>query len=172
MAIVLTTVANLQTTPALCNINGILRLERKLREAINFGLNTDDLWQVLLTIAVRRQTAPVVPLQIHTHGKLLDMFLGIIHRSVYISKHDVSETGFCLRLQVKHTQLVSIDRASSYCLIFCSRILNHYSYLSHDRLTSVSTIQKLISTQERHVVPVIPLNLKKQSQAYTVYAQT
>jgi hypothetical protein len=29
------------------------------------------------------------------------MFLDIIHRPVYISKHNVSETGFCLRLQVK-----------------------------------------------------------------------
>jgi hypothetical protein len=41
------------------------------------------------------------------------MFLDIIHRRVcikkhrplYISKHNVSETGFCLCLQVKPTQL-------------------------------------------------------------------
>jgi hypothetical protein len=46
------------------------------------------------------------------------MFLDIIHhpvfiwkhRPVYFSKHDVSETGFCLRLQVKATQLGPIDR--------------------------------------------------------------
>jgi hypothetical protein len=30
------------------------------------------------------------------------------------SKHNVSETGFCLRLQVKPTQLGLIDRASPY----------------------------------------------------------
>jgi hypothetical protein len=50
------------------------------------------------------------------------MFLDIVHhpvfylkhRPVYISKHNVSETGFCLRLQVKPTQLGQIDRASPY----------------------------------------------------------
>jgi hypothetical protein len=34
------------------------------------------------------------------------------NRSLYFSKHDVSETGFCLRLQVKPTQLGPIERAS------------------------------------------------------------
>jgi hypothetical protein len=33
------------------------------------------------------------------------------HHPVYILKHNVSETGFCLRLHVKPTQLGSIDRA-------------------------------------------------------------
>jgi hypothetical protein len=42
------------------------------------------------------------------------MFLDIIHRPVYISKHNVSETGVCLRFQVKPTQLGRIDRASPY----------------------------------------------------------
>jgi hypothetical protein len=41
------------------------------------------------------------------------MFLDIIHRTVYISKHKVSETEFYLRLQVKPTPLGPIDRASS-----------------------------------------------------------
>jgi hypothetical protein len=36
------------------------------------------------------------------------------HRPVYFSKHNVSDTGFCLRLQVKPTQLGPIDRASPY----------------------------------------------------------
>jgi hypothetical protein len=40
------------------------------------------------------------------------MFLDIIHRPVFILKHNVSEIGFCLRLQVKPSQLGSIDRAS------------------------------------------------------------
>jgi hypothetical protein len=42
------------------------------------------------------------------------MFLDITHRPVYISKHDVSETGFCLRLHVKPTQLGPINRATHY----------------------------------------------------------
>jgi hypothetical protein len=41
------------------------------------------------------------------------MFLDIIHRPVYIS-NNVSEIGFCLRLQVKLTQLGPINRASPY----------------------------------------------------------
>jgi hypothetical protein len=48
------------------------------------------------------------------------MFLDIIHRlvfclkcrPVYISKHDVSETGFYLRPRVKPTQLSPLDRGS------------------------------------------------------------
>jgi hypothetical protein len=32
-------------------------------------------------------------------------FLDIIHRPIYISKHNVSGTGFCLRLKVKPTNL-------------------------------------------------------------------
>jgi hypothetical protein len=42
------------------------------------------------------------------------MFLVIIHRPVYISRHDVSETGFYLCLQVKPTQLGTISGASPY----------------------------------------------------------
>jgi hypothetical protein len=40
--------------------------------------------------------------------------LDIIYRPVYFSKHNVSETGLCLRLQVKPTQLGPIDRASPH----------------------------------------------------------
>jgi hypothetical protein len=47
-----------------------------------------------------------------TIGKHI-MFLDII-RPVYISKHNVSETGFFLRLQVEPTHLRPIDRASPY----------------------------------------------------------
>jgi hypothetical protein len=36
------------------------------------------------------------------------------YRTVYFSKHDVSDTGFCLRLQVKPTQLGQINRSSPY----------------------------------------------------------
>jgi hypothetical protein len=39
-------------------------------------------------------------------------------RPVYFSKHNVSETGFCLRLQVRPIQLGPIDRASPYLRTF------------------------------------------------------
>jgi hypothetical protein len=49
------------------------------------------------------------------------MFLEIIHRPLLFKtpcyiylKRNVSETGFCLRLQVKTTQLGLIDRISFY----------------------------------------------------------
>jgi hypothetical protein len=41
------------------------------------------------------------------------MFLDIIHRSVLYLKHNVSETGFRLHLQVEPTQFGPIDRASA-----------------------------------------------------------
>jgi hypothetical protein len=39
------------------------------------------------------------------------------NRPVFSSEHSVSETGFCLRLQVQHTQLNPINRASPYLRI-------------------------------------------------------
>jgi hypothetical protein len=54
------------------------------------------------------------------------MFLDIIHRPVYISKHNVSETGFCLRLQVGNS---SIDWAqlSRFSILFLSILLHAIS---------------------------------------------
>jgi hypothetical protein len=56
-------------------------------------------------------------------------FLDIIHRlvsnqkpSCLYSKHNVSETGFCPRLQVKPTLLGPIDTASPYQSGFCPRL--------------------------------------------------
>jgi hypothetical protein len=46
------------------------------------------------------------------------MFLDIIHPPVFIYKHNVSETGSCLRLQVKPTQFDPIDRDSPYLLTY------------------------------------------------------
>jgi hypothetical protein len=43
-------------------------------------------------------------------ANITSMFLDIIHRPVYFSKHNVTETGFSRRLQVKPTQLGQIDR--------------------------------------------------------------
>jgi hypothetical protein len=40
------------------------------------------------------------------------MFLDIIHHPVFISKHNVSDTEFCPRLQVEPTKLGPIDRTS------------------------------------------------------------
>jgi hypothetical protein len=46
------------------------------------------------------------------------MFLDIIHRLVhFLNNHNVSETGFYIRPQVKPTQLDPIDRASPYNII-------------------------------------------------------
>jgi hypothetical protein len=36
----------------------------------------------------------------------------MIHRPVFYLKHDISETGFCLRFQVEPTQLGPVDTAS------------------------------------------------------------
>jgi hypothetical protein len=41
--------------------------------------------------------------------------LDIIHRPVFYLEHNVSETGFCLRLQVEPTKLGPKDEAS-FCL--------------------------------------------------------
>jgi hypothetical protein len=58
------------------------------------------------------------------------MFLDIIHllflskhRPVYIPKDNVSETGFCLRLQVKPTQLGRIDIASPCLFLTIEELL-------------------------------------------------
>jgi hypothetical protein len=37
------------------------------------------------------------------------IILGIIHRPVFYLKREVSETGFCLHLQMELTQLGQID---------------------------------------------------------------
>jgi hypothetical protein len=38
---------------------------------------------------------------------------GFIYLPVFYLKHDVSETGFCLRLQVKHTQLFPTKKSQT-----------------------------------------------------------
>jgi hypothetical protein len=42
--------------------------------------------------------------------------LDIIHNPVYYLKHKISETGFCLLLQMEPTHLVPVDRAGPRCL--------------------------------------------------------
>jgi hypothetical protein len=49
------------------------------------------------------------------HFAIAVTILNIIHRPVFCLKHNVSETGFCLLVQVEPTQLSPIDR-SSPCL--------------------------------------------------------
>jgi hypothetical protein len=51
--------------------------------------------------------------------------LDIIHRPVLYLKHDVSETGFCLRLQVEITQVGPIERAS-LCLCAGTQTTSFY----------------------------------------------
>jgi hypothetical protein len=61
-----------------------------------------------------------------------------IHRLVFVfkcpvslSKYNVSETGFCLRLQVKPTQLGPIDRASPYLRIPVSLSRGYINQAQH-----------------------------------------
>jgi hypothetical protein len=76
------------------------------------------------------------------------MFLDIIHRPVYIRKHNVSVTGFCLRLQVKLTQLVPIDRASSYGLVRRQGLL--YCFMLKGRVDQYLPYGKISSTAKQH----------------------
>jgi hypothetical protein len=64
--------------------------------------------------------------------------MDIIHRLVFNLKHDVSETGFCLRSQVEPTQFGPTDEAS-----FCLR-----SYCDHLSMFH----QNMITTQYAHSV--------------------
>jgi hypothetical protein len=58
------------------------------------------------------QPRNVLEMQLDTTIIILD----IIHRPVFYLKHDVSETGFCLRLQGEPAQFGPINRAS-LCLL-------------------------------------------------------
>jgi hypothetical protein len=52
---------------------------------------------------------------IASHSTILciaNTVLDIIHHPVFYLKHNVTETGFCLRLQAEHTQSVPKDRIS------------------------------------------------------------
>jgi hypothetical protein len=56
--------------------------------------------------------------------------LGIIQCPVFYLKYSVSETGFCLRLQVKSTRLGPMDRASLSLRSVYIRLAMYFSYLS------------------------------------------
>jgi hypothetical protein len=62
------------------------------------------------------------------------MFLDIFRRPVYISKCNVSETGFCLRLQGKPAQLGPIDRVSPYFRIIFGQLI-----MNNDKIRKKST---------------------------------
>jgi hypothetical protein len=57
--------------------------------------------------------------------------VGITHRPVFYLKHDVSETGFCLRLQVEPTQFSPVDIELVYISLrmLCFHILNVFEVL-------------------------------------------
>jgi hypothetical protein len=48
----------------------------------------------------------------HQHRNTSVIILDIIDHFVFYFKHDISVTGFCIRLDVEPTQLDPIDRAS------------------------------------------------------------
>jgi hypothetical protein len=56
--------------------------------------------------------------RVRTNITFLDNYpsscLNLKHRTVYLSKHNVSDTGFDLHLQVRPTQLGPIDRITPY----------------------------------------------------------
>jgi hypothetical protein len=62
----------------------------------------------------RKNRTAIGCVQILRFGHYLSSCLYLKHRLVYFSKHNVSETGFRLRFQVKPTQLGPIDRASPH----------------------------------------------------------
>jgi hypothetical protein len=85
-----------------------------------------------------------------THSSITSiMFLDIIHRLVhFLKKHNVSETGFCLRPQVKPTQLDPIDREiETLCFfkkwtrrwIMSKNIILLIIYHRHKRLNLIRT---------------------------------
>jgi hypothetical protein len=63
------------------------------------------------------------------------------HRPVYISKHNVSETGSCLRLEVKPTQLGPIDRGSPYLRTPAP---------TQDRVYNPSTVQSICKKSQNY----------------------
>jgi hypothetical protein len=69
---------------------------------------------VLLFYIPKQQQQTLIQVQILCFWTLFIVLSLSKNCPVYFSKHDVSEIGFCLRLQVKPTQLGSIDRASPY----------------------------------------------------------
>jgi hypothetical protein len=76
------------------------------------------------------------------------MSLDIIHRPVYISKHNVSETGFCL--QVKPTTLGQIDRPSVSAKT-PKRAINHMR-AGHSSLKASLSTFNIASTADANVV--------------------
>jgi hypothetical protein len=77
------------------------------------------------------------------------MFMDIIHvlslsktpSCVYLKTHNVSETGFCLRLQVKPTQLGPIDRASP-CLSLRKAVFLNKNRTVLDKNRTIDNVQK------------------------------
>jgi hypothetical protein len=55
------------------------------------------------------------------YSNITNTVLDIIHRSVFYWNHDVSKTGFCLRLQVESIELGPIYKGSFY-LRWCPKI--------------------------------------------------
>jgi hypothetical protein len=54
---------------------------------------------------------------------------GLVHRLAFYRKHDVSESGFCLRLQADPIQMDPVDRGS-LCLRTMDNVQNCDSYIN------------------------------------------
>jgi hypothetical protein len=68
--------------------------------------------------------------------------LYIIHRSVFYLKYVLSETGFCLRLQVERNQVAPIGRAS-LCLRTSCIYWTHLSKL-HLKTETESSLRNVV----------------------------
>jgi hypothetical protein len=58
--------------------------------------------------------------------------LDIIHRPAFYLKHDVLQTGFCLRSQVESTQLGPVD-IGSLCLLTKETEFSHWNVVLNKR---------------------------------------
>jgi hypothetical protein len=66
------------------------------------------------SVSLKCLAAFQVPRRYNPEYHIAITVLDIIHRPITYSKDDVSDTGFCLRLQVEPTQVGPIERTSFY----------------------------------------------------------
>jgi hypothetical protein len=107
------------------------------------------------------------------------MFLGIInrlvfihkHRPFYISKH-VSETGFCLRLQVKPTQLGPIDKPSPYLRTESS--LRNFVFWNINRTVFLDKNKTIDNVQKHNICTNVPSTIivPARSKASNIFARS
>jgi hypothetical protein len=81
-----------------------------------------------------------------------------MHRPVFYSRHDVSETRFCLRLKVEPTQLGAIGTASLRLSLFIG-----FSIVGISHKTTTGEDSKL---RRLYVCSVLEMELKKNRDGF------